>query len=171
MQQVTTSGKRPAPSHPAQTSLYPRNEYAIPVYPHVRKFIQKKFKCKDTLHTSEHTTLGMLVTVALKDNPRKGLGQIHNMNVRPETAEKLTHSLSLVITKRQADHAVRLSKLARLNNFFDRMFKEHMVTFIEAQVAQGFPAYTACANFLAHYGIEDHEYSLATAYRTYQNLK
>lgn len=149
-----------------------RNEFSIPVYPHVRKFMVKKFKASKAILTTEHSTIGMLVTAALRDNQVKtGLGKVHEMNVRPETREKLTDELTLILTKRQTDYSVRLSKLIVLNNYFDRMFKEHMLTFMEAQGAVGFPAYAACRNFLKFYDILESEYSLESAYRYYQNQK
>jgi hypothetical protein len=150
-----------------------QREFNIPVYPHVKKFILKRYRFKKKVVVTEHSSLGKLVTLALRESRsgKFGHGLINEMMVRPQTSEKITETLTLVLTKEQSELSVRLSKLARLNIDFDVLFKEHMLTWIEAAQNLGFAAYPACRLFLQAYGIEESEYSLESAYRYYQRSK
>ena len=145
----------------------PRNQFTIDVFPHVKKFILKTYRtatlAKGTVKVEEYTTLGKYVTLAL----REPAGPSHNDQYR----DRLTASLTLVLTDKQSKLTPRLHKLMRLNIDLDRVFKEHLITWINAHRLSGIPPYTACRMFLEYYNIDEKEYPLDAAHRYYQRVK
>jgi hypothetical protein len=141
-----------------------RNRYTIPVFPHVKKFIQKNYKVSSVIKTEEYNTFGKLVTRALLD---KRTSPQHNDAYR----NKLTASITITLTKEQAELSPRINRLLRINIDMDRIFKDHLLTYIYALQSTGIPPYTACRMFLQLYSIDEKEYSLDAAYRFWQRAK
>lgn len=147
-------------------SQFALKQFTIPVYPHVRKFALKYFRQPDPIRVEEYSTLGKLVTLALRDNRAQRRG-----DVRWSGGDKLTASLTLILTKEQLELGPRLQKLIRINHDIDCMFKDELLSWIYALRAAGLPAQQACKMFLAHYNITEQEYSDDNAYRYYQRNK
>lgn len=144
----------------------PPLRYQVPVFPHVKKFLKKQYPMvHDVVKVDEYSILGKFVTLALL-NPH-GTDQ-HISQFR----DRLTESVTFEITTIQAQRmSPRLHKLLRLNIDCDRLFKEHLVAWITSHRATGIPPYNACKLFLDHYGIDENEYSLKSAYQYWQRLK
>jgi hypothetical protein len=141
-----------------------RNRYKIPVFPHVKKFIAKNCDISSAIKTEEYTTLGRLVTRALLD---RRTGEENNDQYR----DKLTTYITISLTKEQAELSPRLNRLMRINIDLDRVFKDHLLTYIYALKETGIPPFTACRMFLELYKIDEKEYSLDAAYRFWQRAK
>jgi hypothetical protein len=142
-----------------------RQVFSIPVYPHVKKFILKKFRLHEPARAEEYNTFGKFIMTALED---KRLRIDYNDS---QFRDRLTASIKVNLTTHQAKFAPRLQKLIRINHAMDDAFKEHLVTWIQGQGAAGIPAYTACKMFLEFYEIDEKEYSLDAAYKIWQRTK
>lgn len=113
----------------------------------------------------ECTDLGKFITLALLD--RRAWKESRDINT-PERSSKLNCTIRFLLTKEQSGMAVRLSKLIRINLDMDRVFKEHLLTFIESKKQDGTPVRLACRNYLEYLNIDESEYSLEAAYKHYQ---
>jgi hypothetical protein len=149
----------------AGAKLERRQVFSIPVYPHVKKFILKKFRLHEPARAEEYNTFGKFIMNTLQDNR---LRVDYNDS---QFRDRLTASLQVNLTINQAKHAPRLQKLIRINHAMDDAFKEHLVTWIQGQNAAGIPAHTACKIFLEYYDIDENEYSLDAAYKIWQRSK
>jgi hypothetical protein len=145
--------------------LVRRNEFTIPVYPHVKKFILRKFRLQEPCRAEEYNTFGKFIMNALED---KRLRLAYNDS---QFRDRLTCSIKVLLTTEQIKTSPRLQKLIRINHAMDDAFKEHLVTWIQGQVAAGIPAYAACKMFLQFYDIDENEYSLDAAYKIWQRSK
>jgi hypothetical protein len=141
-----------------------RNRYKIPVFPHVKKFLAKNCDVSSAIRTEEYSTLGKLVTRALLD---RRTSEENNDQYR----DKLTTFITISLTKEQAELSPRLNRLMRINIDIDRVFKDHLLTYIYALKETGIPPFTACRMFLQFYKIDEKEYSLDAAYRFWQRAK
>ncbi|HYG19900.1 MAG TPA: hypothetical protein VD816_13275, partial [Ohtaekwangia sp.] len=140
-----------------------RNQFTIPVFPHVKKFILKNYQVCDPIKIEEYNILGKSVTLALRETrslPGKGY-----------QVENLTASITVVLTSEQSKLGPRISKLIRINVDMDRLFKEHLLSWIYALKTAGIPPFTACKMFLEHFSIDEKEYSLDAAYKYWQRTK
>jgi hypothetical protein len=143
-----------------------RKEYTIPTFPHLKKFMLKTEPHKGSvILVDEYSVLGKVITLALLD--RRAWKEVSAFNTSERSA-KLTESIKLILTKEQSEMAVRQSKLLRINIDMDRVFKSHLLTFIEAKKQDGTPVRIACKNFLQYLDLDDSDYSLDSAYKHYQ---
>lgn len=141
-----------------------RSRFTIDVFPHVKKFILKKFQLSHPIKAEEYNTFGRLVTLVLKDNRMRleyGNSQYRN---------RLTAKITIILTKEQSEFGPRLNKLLRINEAMDDAFKEHLLTWVAGQEAAGIPAHTACKMFLEFYDIDEKEYTLDAAYKLWQRI-
>ncbi len=142
-----------------------RTHFTIDVFPHVKKFIFKTYRNstegRDTVTLEKNSTLSNLVTLALREPSSSAEG-----GPKRDSMETIT----LVLTKNQSGLNPSLRKLRRINVDMDRLFKEHLMSWITAN-EDHFPPYSACRQFLEHYRINEKEYSLAAAYRFYQRSR
>lgn len=142
-----------------------RNKFTIPVFPHVKKFIQKHYRSGSaTIKVEEYNVLGKFVTLALRDNRNS---EDYNDKYR----NRLTSEITIVLTKEQAEFSPRLNKLLRINVDMDRVFKDHLLTTIHMLGAAGIAPFNACKMYLEHYDIDDSEYSLDAAYKFWLRSK
>jgi len=141
-----------------------RNKFTIPVFPHVKKFIQKSYGTAEAIKVEEYNTLGKLVTGILRDNRKRA-------DNNDQYRDRVTSSITIVLTKEQAELSPRITKLLRINIDMDRVFKEHLVTTIQMYSLVGIAPFNACKLFLEHYGIDEKEYSVEAAYKYWQRCK
>jgi len=148
---------------PTNTTTKPknRNKFTVPIFPHLKKFILKNYKVSEPVKTEDYTTLGKMVSLALRDNR---MLSDNNDQLR----DRLKSTLTIMLSKQQADLGPRLGKLIRINTNMDLIFKEHLLCWIDALKKDGIPVNTACKMFLEHYDIDEKEYSLDAAYKLYQ---
>jgi hypothetical protein len=141
-----------------------RSRFTIPVFPHVKKFIQKKYQAADVVKTEEYTTLGKMVTLALRDNRRW---------TEYNTIERkhLSDTITLHLTSEQLKLSPKISKLMRINLDMDREFKSHLVSWIHAGIVVGIKPFNSCKNYLSYHRIDEREYSLDAAYKFWQRYK
>ena len=144
-----------------------RNQFTIPVFPHVRKFMLKTYTHRGGIFKSEeYSPLGQLVTLALCD-PRAWKAS------NDQERDRLNTTVTLMLNTDQCKMGPRLFKLQRINLDIDRMFKDHLVVWIKAQAELGRGAHPACRSFLEAYDLDPYgtEYNLDSAYKYWQRLK
>jgi hypothetical protein len=132
----------------------------IPILPHLKKFIHQRYGSGDPLRIDQDMLLGKIVVVIVKDKVKP----------RP-VSERYSEILRVSPSWEIRERSPRSRKLAELNVHLDKIFKEKMYSWIEAQVAAGLSAYQATEDFLAHYSIKESEYSKESAYRQYLRYK
>jgi hypothetical protein len=138
-----------------------RSKFTIRVFPHVKKFILKHYGSTEPIKTEEYATLGKMVTLSLRDNRA-------HAEFNDQYRDRLTETLTIILTREQSKMGPRLGKLTRINIHIDGIFKEHMLTWINALKVDGIPAYTAIKMFLDYYELDEPEYSLNTAHQFYK---
>jgi hypothetical protein len=153
------------PARPHIIAATTRTHFTIPVFPYVKKYILKKDVTCEPVMINEFSIFGKCVTLALRDN------RARITNLKWPAGDKLTESLTIVLTKEQAELSPRLNKLLRLNRDLDTMFKGELISWILALQTAGIPPHHACKMFLESYGISDLEYSHGNAYRYWQRYK
>lgn len=149
-----------------QKSTTQHRVYTIHVFAHVKKFLKKNVPSKNGVFRSEeYSTFGKMVTLALRDTRpwKQATGKGDDF-----FRDRLTESIVIQLTEEQARMSPRLNKLQRINVDLDRMFKESLIGWIEAQSALGTPVHSACKLFLQHYQLDEKEYSLDSAYKHWQ---
>jgi hypothetical protein len=156
---------RPSPTASAKKRTDNRTRFTIQVFPHVKKFILRKFKLSNPIKSEEYSTFGKSITLALKDNRLRI--EYNDSQYR----NRLTETLTIVLTKEQSEFTPRIQKLMRINTAMDIAFKEHLLTWVDGQHEAGIPIHTACKMFLQFYDIDEKEYSLDAAYKHCQRKK
>lgn len=136
-----------------------RKSFTVPVFPHIKKFILKKYS--EPVKTEEYTSLGKMVSLALRDNR---MTAEHNGQQR----DRMKDRISIILTKEQAELSPRIGKLIRINHHIDQLFKDHLALWVDALRLDGIAAHSACKLFLKYYDIEESEYSLDAAYKFIQ---
>jgi hypothetical protein len=177
---TTTTAKKPTT----------QSRYTIQVFTHIKKYMLKKFPHQgNVFKTEEYTVLGKMVTLALTDNrawkkksAKKKAGEETGRTGRtlPSVAEldnfyrdRIKTDLVLELTTQQQKLSPRLFKLMRLNVDMDRVFKDALLEWIEAQGALGQAAHPSCRSFLEYYDIDPDgkEYGQELAYRNWQRTQ
>ncbi len=147
-----------------------RRTFTIQVFPHVKKFMKKNFThSRGVFRPDEYSNFGKLITLALKDKRGWKPRAYQDNYFRDRLSEKVT----IEISTDQGRMAPRPYKLMRLNIDIDRMFKEHMIVWVNAQLAIGTAAHPACKSFLEFYNLDPDgdEYSLENAYKAWQRAQ
>ena len=139
-----------------------RNRFTIHIYPHVKKFITKNSRA-NPLKVDEYSTLGRLITLALRDTRA-------SFQYNDQYRNRLTDTITIILTDDQSKYGPTIGKLMRINIDMDRVFKEALIVWIRAQQQQGIPPYNSCKLFLQYYSIDESEYSLEAAYKYWQRL-
>ncbi len=141
-----------------------RKKFTLHVFPHVKRFLEKKHHPSAIIKVEGHSTLGKFITMALRDARQSNQADYNDNYYR----ERLTEKITIQLTTEQSRLSPRLHKLMRINIDMDRVFKDHLIEWIEAQKMQGTPAYTSCRMFLEFYQLDEKEYSLENAYKCWQ---
>jgi hypothetical protein len=144
-----------------------RQQHTIHVFPHVKKFMIKTFPHQNGIFKIEEwSTLGSLVTLCLIDNR-----SWKDRNFSDDYfKEHLTEKIIVRLNKEQLERSPREYKLIRINSEINRLFKEHLVTWIRSQYKVGIPAHQACRSFLEYYKLDPDgtEYNIDNAYKAWQ---
>src|SRR5690349_2629765 len=107
------------------TTTKARTKFKVHVFPHVKRFILKEYGPAEPVKSEEYSVFGKMVTLALRDNR---VGADHNDQYR----DRLTTSITIVLTHEQSKMGPRLGKLMRINIHMDLLFKEHLLAWISA---------------------------------------
>lgn len=134
----------------------------IPIFPHLKKFIQKEFGLP--LLPDDHSTLGKMITLSLRGRNRNQITkQPHNSPIQ----WNLTNSIEIPLTTDQQELNPNKEKLIRLNIHLNTLFKEHLVIWVQAQRQMGVKALTSIKWFREYYNLAPDEFKTETAHRHY----
>ena len=134
----------------------------IPVKPHLKKFIIKRYRQKEPLNITERSLLGRNIMKVLQETRKHKFENV---------LYQYTERLQVVLTADMRERSPRLARLVYVNNEIEKEFKEALFIWIEAQMEMACHAKEACQNFLDYYGIDDQEYSYDAAYKAWQRFK
>lgn len=133
----------------------------IPVYPHVKKLLEYKQLNRDEPLKADFTNrLGLTIRAILLSR-----AEITQPN------ERMTETIQVELNDYTGKCDHRLKRLVKINDYFDKDFKEIMVHSVEDQMAAGIPALRAVKNFLRRLDVTEKEYSYETAYREWLRKK
>lgn len=134
----------------------------IPVYPHVRKLLVYKQLHPDQPLKADFTNrLGLTIRAIL-----------HSKAEKASANERMTSVIQVELNDYIAKCDHRMRKLVKINDYFDKDFKEIMIHSVEDQMEAGsISAFAAITNFLKRLGVTEQEYSHATAYREWLRRK
>jgi len=141
-----------------------RRNFTVPIYPHLKKFIQKRFQKNGSIDVSATTSFGKMLMLCLRDNRKTS-------EFNDQYRDRLTEEITIELTKEMSELTPRQGKLMRINIYGDNLFKEALLVWIEAQGEDGIAALSACKSFLKFYDIDENEYGLLTAYQYWQRSK
>ncbi len=139
-------------------------ERTISTYPHLKKFIYKFYDIHkdEPVRITMRSSMGIAMKHALKEKKK----------VHPKEIERMRAHMNVVISShRLADMELRLSILHNWNLEYDRIFKEHLCTWVKAQFNAGINNRQGILNFLAEYNIKESEYSYDNAQRHWLRFK
>jgi len=149
-----------------------RTTYKIPIKPHLKKFIIKRFiKKSKILFVDEESkddkvgsSFDKMIQLCLRDNRKRS-------EFNDQYRDKLTDELVVELGTKLNELSPRIGKLMRINIYADSLFKEALLIWIEAQGEDGISPHAACKSFIKFYDIDESEYALTTAYQYYQRSK
>ncbi|MDV6167907.1 hypothetical protein R1T16_05685 [Flavobacterium sp. DG1-102-2] len=137
-------------------------QISIPVEPHVKKYLMKKYG--STYTASKTSFLGLEVLQALS-------GEYEKPYVPSEQAAELKHSYKVFIPERYFNsngHTVSINNLQHLGEVVTKNFMETMCQYLDMMVDQGKLAMPELRTFLHYYHISEEDVKLESLYKTYQ---
>lgn len=134
--------------------------FKIPIKPHLKKFIMKAFDYVEPIKVEEDTFLGKNIMSLIIDKRSVSVPW-----------EGYSEEVVLELSKQMAERSPKVRRLARINILLDRVFKQSLFLWVKAQHEAGIVPFQATKNFLAHFGIEEKEYSHDAAYRAWLRWK
>lgn len=137
-----------------------RKEISIPMAPHIKKWICKKYEVEDVFYVSAKTVIGLTIMGLAKMKVKA-----HKSN------DQYTETLTLSFGGDFSRNELRQCFIAMVNVYFTKLFKDEMYTHIRAVDAHGIPAYPAVQDFLKMYDIEEHEFQKTSAYTAFLRYK
>jgi hypothetical protein len=143
----------------------PRHEFAVPIFPYLKKYVEKKIfngMAPPPFKVDQFSIIGKQFMSILIDHDR-----VDCFKYKLEMSE----TLRVHFSKRIAERSPRLYKLMGINFYIDSLFKEDLISWNLSASFHGIPPFTATKNFLAHYGIDESEYSTDSAYRYWLRWK
>lgn len=133
----------------------------IPVYPHVKKLLlYNVLDPEKPLKAEFHNRLGLTIRAIL-----------HSKAEKSSANDRMTELLKVEINDNISNMDHRLKRLVKINDYFDKDFKEIMMHSIRDQMHSGIPALQATKNFLRRIGVTESEYSYESAYRAWLREK
>lgn len=133
---------------------------SVPFLPHLKKFLLLHHKVSEPVPVRLNSLLGKITYSTLISKK-----QVTKSNDRYDDTIMLEFSQDINNLEK------RISSLIKINEFYDKFFKDVMIGWILAQDEVGIAPYASIQSFLRKYGITEKEYALETAYRHWQRYK
>lgn len=133
----------------------------IPVYPHIKKLLYYNvLDPKAPLRAEFHNRLGLTIRAIL-----------HSKAEKSQANDRMTETIQVEVNDWLSKMDHRVKKLVKINDYFDKDFKEIMFHSVRDQYHAGIPALQAVKIFLKRLEITEDEYSYETAYRCWLREK
>ncbi len=133
---------------------------AVPILPHLKKFILAHYKLQEPVEVTMRSVLGNLTYSILIS--KRGV---------TKSNERYADTITLKFCDDLSNLETRISSLVQINNYYDKFFKDMMVTWVIAQDNVGITPYRSVQLFLEKYDITESEYQLTSAYRHWMRWK
>jgi hypothetical protein len=134
----------------------------IPIKPHLKKWVLKTLRQAEPVRVDEDSMLGlgkMLMSVLVDKRDPGSLNELY------------TETLEIVMSREMEKRSPRTKYLAQVNHYLEKSFKTSLFTWVHAQLQNGSNAFTATKTFLAHYEIDEGEYTHDAAHRAWLRYK
>ena len=136
--------------------------YAIPVRPHVRQFMLKKFGGAQPHPVHQNTFLGRVVRMKIEKQPFR---QLH----RAEQPEGAVYQLTLPTALKH--YTITASSAKQMGEMFDKLFLEQMIMFVLGQVVATQNERQAIRSFCQLYDIDPSDADLEVLRKCYRDYK
>jgi hypothetical protein len=136
-------------------------QFEIPIYPHIRKWITKKYAIQNnTFLADSHTAVGISI-----------LAMIRRKKTCRSSTNRYSDRMIIQLPVRELDREVRPSFIISANNYLMKLFKEDMFTYVQAKYSEGIPVFRSVEQFLDDYGITETEYKKLSAWRAWMRYQ
>lgn len=133
---------------------------SIPVKPHLKKFILKRYGQVEPLQVAENSVIGKHIMSMLIDKR-----DFENSN--DEYSDIIQLQLSQAMYKRSP----RIKNLIRINYYLENDFKEALFIWVHAKIDSGINPYNATREFVEFYNFSPTEYTHDAAQRAWLRHK
>jgi len=142
-----------------------RTTFSIPVFSYLDKYVRKSFfeGLRPPFKIEEDTLIGKQIISQLIDKRK--------IDMRGDKKIEMNKTLQVCLSSVMANRSPTLSKLIPINYYLDKQFKHDLITWIKSADECGVRPYPSSKLFLAHYGIDESEYSHDAAYKVWQRYK
>jgi len=142
-----------------------RREFNVPLLPYLEKYVKKKFFAglPPPYKIEEDTLLGKQFMSLIIDGRRS--------NNMAGNKTKMSSTLHIQLSKCMAERSPNLRKLIAINLYFDKLFKDALITWVIAANDCGVVPFVSSKAFLVHFRIDEGEYSHDAAYKHWQRYK
>ena len=142
-----------------------RKNFKVPVYAYLLKYCRKQFFAGQSqpYKIEEDTLIGKQFMSVLMDVRKK--------EMMGDQLLLQTETLDVELSEAMAKRSPNLGKLAPLNFFLDKLFKDALIMWIKSAEHHGIKPYPSSKAFLEHFGIDEHEYSHDAAYKHWTRYK
>jgi len=136
--------------------------YAIPVLPHVRQFMLKKFGGAQPHPVHQNTFMGRVVRMKVEKQPFRQLN-------RAEQPQGAVYLLSLPTSLKH--HTITPEAAKQMGEMFDKLFLEQMIMFVLGQVVATQNERQALRSFCQLYDIDPSHADLEVLRKCYRDYK
>lgn len=136
--------------------------YAIPVRPHVRQFLLKKFGGAQPHPVHQNTFMGRVVQMKIEKQPFR---QLH----RPEQQEGPVYQLTLPTALKH--YTITPEAAKQIGKMLDKLFQEQMIMFVLGQVVATQNERLAIRSFCQLYNIDPSDADLEVLRKCYRDYK
>lgn len=133
-------------------------DFSVPVPAYIYKYVVKKFFAgnKGPFKIEEDTLLGKQFMATILDVRKKDVIDKHL---------QFTERIPVILSQDMMKKSPNIAKLVSINFFLDKIFKEALIEWIQSAMYYGIRPYNSSRDFLAHYNIDETEYSHDAAYK------
>lgn len=138
-------------------------EIEFPILPHLKKYIYKFYRLEVStpVKVTMHSSLGIAMKHVLREKKK----------ANKKDLDRYAERMLFILPSDMCTLEIRSSFVVNFNVHYDRIFKEQMRQWVQAQWEAGINNRVALQNFLAYYNIKDHEYSYDNAQRDWLRFK
>lgn len=134
----------------------------FPIYPHLKKFIINFYNYQklDVIPVGMNSSIGIAMKHVIRE--KKPLQR---------EIEKMTERIRFELCDEISNFEIRNSYVIAFNKAYNKMFKDQMMIWVNAQWKAGINNRQSIINFLQEFNIKESEYSYDSAYRHLTRVK
>lgn len=142
-----------------------QKHFRVPVLPYLKKYLEKHVFCGQTApyKLEEDTLIGKQFMSLIIDARKK--------DMMGDKKIEMTAVIEVELSKMMAERSPSIRKLIPISFYLDKLFKDHLIVWIKSAEHYGIRPSPASKDFLAHFGIQESEYTYDAAYRHWLRYK